>query len=361
MMHFEPIRYMQWYKTRPHTRYSLARSGVEPRTLDQVDLAWEDLELSGTDYYGYPPLLEQIAARYGVDPQNIVSTLGTSGALFLICAALLSEGDRVVVETPVYETVTALPQACGAEIALIERRFENGWQIDPEEFAAAVTPGTKMVLLTNLHNPTGAQLPEERLAEFAAFCADRGAWLVIDEVYREFPDELIGTTSFGIAPSVITCSSLCKVWGLGDLRCGWILAPDELIGLLRAAVDHVFVEHAFVAERIAAALFGRLDALRAERREQTARNRALVTAFIESRPELSWVPPADGVVAFPRLADGLSADELTQRLARDHDTELTPGSHFAAPRHLRLGFGGPTEELEIALGYVGRALDDLKG
>jgi len=359
-MHFEPIGYMHWYKTRPHARHSLCRSGVEPRTLDQVDLSWDDLQLSGVDYYGYPPLLEAIAGRYGVPAGTIVSTLGTSGALFLICAALLSEGDRVVVEKPVYGSVLALPRACGAEIARIERRYETGWQIDPEEFAAAVTPGTKMVLLTNLHNPTGARIPEAQLADFAGFCAERGTWLVIDEIYREFPDDLNGTTSFGIADTVITCSSLCKVWGLGDLRCGWILAPTELIPLLRAAVDHVFVEHAFVAERIAAALYPRLDALRAGRREQTARNRALVTDFIAGHEELEWVEPDDGVVAFPRLADGLSPDTLAEHLAREYDTELTAGSHFEAPQHLRIGYGGSTAELEIALGFVERALDDLQ-
>ncbi len=359
-MPFEPIGYMHWYKTRSPARYSLCRSGIEPRRFDEVGLARDDLELSGIDYYGYPPLLESIAARYGVPAGSVVTTLGTSGALYLLCAALLEPGDRVVVEKPVYETVLAVPKACGAEIARVERRYENGWQIDPEEFAAAVIPGTRMVLLTNLHNPTGAAIPEPRLEEFARFCADRGAWLVIDEIYREFADDLVGTTGFGIAETVVTCSSLGKVWGLGDLRCGWILAPEELIWPLRAAVDHIFVEHVFIAERIAAALFPRLDELRRGHREQIARNRALVESFIAGREELSWVPPVDGVVAFPRLTDNLSADELAAVLARDYDTELTPGSNFEAPQHLRIGYGGPTDDLEIALARVGQALDDLR-
>ena len=106
--------------------------------------------------YGWGPLLERIAQRYGVEPRNVVLAHGTSMANHLACAALVEEGDHVLIERPVYDPLVAVPRYLGCEIGFFERREEDGYSLDVARVEAAITPRTRLVILSNLHNPTGA-------------------------------------------------------------------------------------------------------------------------------------------------------------------------------------------------------------
>jgi len=358
-MRFGTIHYMKWHKTRESAAIDLCRSGIIPRPLADLDLRLEDLELSGNDVYGYPPLLERIAGRFGVGNENVVSTLGTSNGIFVACAALLSAGDRVAIERPAYEPVLAVPDAFETGVVRFERRYEAGWTIDPDEFEATLPDGTTLVVLTNLHNPTGHFLTDDEIIRLAEIAASKGAWLLIDEVYREFLDDYRGTTAFGLADNILITSSLGKVYGLGDLRCGWVLAPPELADRMHRIIDYINVEGVFIGERTATLAFNRLDLLRELDRPLVDGNRQLVADFMRTEVEsgrLSWIEPSAGVVVFPRIETGLNGDELAEILKRDHDTALTPGSFFEAPQHFRLGFAGDHDELAAGLENISLAL-----
>ncbi len=358
-MRFGTIRYMEWHKTRAEAGIDLCRSGITPRPLEDLDLRLEDLALSGNDFYGYPPLLERIAGRFDVTTENVVSTLGTSHGIFVVCSALLSTGDRVAIERPAYEPVLAVPEAFETEVVQFDRHYGNGWTIDPDEFEASVPNGTTLVALTNLHNPTGIFLSDEEVVRLAGIAASKGAWLLIDEVYREFLDDCRGTTAFGLADNILVSSSLGKVYGLGDLRCGWVFAPPDLAERMRRIIDYINVEGVFIGERVATLAFEQLDTLITRDREQAELNRILVTDFMTEESEkgrLSWVEPAGGVTAFPRIEAPMTGDELAGILLRDHDTALTPGSFFEVPDHFRLGFGGDTEGLTTGLENISRVL-----
>ncbi len=359
-MRFGTIRYMEWHKTREAAAIDLCRSGITPRPLADLDLRLEDLELSGNDVYGYPPLLEQIADRFGVGTENVVSTLGTSNGIFVTCTALLSAGDRVAIERPAYEPVLAVPEAFETAVVRFDRNFGNGWTIDPDEFEASLPDETRLVVLTNLHNPTGQFLSNGEITRLAGIAASKGAWLLIDEVYREFLDDYRGTTAFGLADNILTSSSLGKVYGLGDLRCGWVLAPPDLAERMRRIIDYINVEGVFIGERTATLAFAQLDSLIERDRPHVEENRRLVTEFMQRETasgRLSWVEPPGGVVVFPRIEIPMSGDELAAALLRDHDTALTPGSFFEAPDHFRLGFSGDTGELATGLENISRVLE----
>jgi aspartate/methionine/tyrosine aminotransferase len=351
---------MEWHKTRGAAAIDLCRSGITPRPLTDLDLRLEDLELSGNDVYGYPPLLEKIAGRYGVETANVVTTLGTSNGIFVTCSALLSTGDRVAVERPAYEPVRAVPEAFEPAVVRFERRHDTGWTIDPDEFEAALPDGTSLILLTNPHNPTGQFLADDEVIRLAERAAAKGAWLLIDEVYRGFLDGKRATTAFGLADNILVSSSLGKVYGLGDLRCGWVLAPPDLAERMRRIIDYINVEGVFIGERTATLAFDRLDALRELDRPLVEGNRELVADFMRTavaRGWLSWVEPPGGVIIFPRIEIPMSGDELAAIVLRDFDTALTPGSFFEAPDHFRLGFAGDPGELATGLEYVGRVLE----
>ena len=356
-MRFGTIHYMEWHKTRAASGIDLCRSGIAPRPLEDLNLSWNDLALSGDDFYGYPPLVEAIALRFGVDAGSVVSTLGTSQGMFLVCAALLSAGDRVAVERPAYEPVLAVPGAFETEVHRFDRRYERGWSVDPDEFAALLPEGAKLVVLTNLHNPTGAFIHDEDISRLAEIAAEKGAWLLVDEVYREFLDGGRGTTVFGLADNILVASSLCKVYGLGDLRCGWVLAPPELAARMRRIIDYMHVEGVFIGERIAALAFERLDALSEKDRPGVERNRTLVREFMDGEADrLSWVEPPAGVICFPRIESSGTGDELAEVLHREHDTAITAGSFFEAPAHFRIGFGGDSNALAAGLERIAAAL-----
>lgn len=360
-MKFGTIRYMNWFKTRNGAKYDLCCSGVESLSMADLELGPGDLELSGEDFYGYPPLLEAIAGRFDVESENVVSTLGTSQGLFLSCAALLSPGDRILVEKPVYGPLLAVPGAFEVSVTRFERRYEEGYGIGPDEFEEVMPPDTRLVLLTNLHNPSGALLSDPEILSIASAAERAGAVVLVDEVYLNSIEALASQTAFHLAENIITISSLGKVYGLGDLRCGWILAPPDLTQRIRKIIDYVNVEGVFIGERISRAAFDQLDTLRERAGPRLNRNREILGEFIEGEAGLSWVEPAGGVVCFPRVEAGFSGDDLATHLMEKYDTGVVPGSLFEEPGHIRIGFGGGTDILNAALANIEKAIEDLTG
>ena len=358
-MKFPPFEYMEWAKLIPPAANNLSRSGVAAPAWDELGIDLREVALYGDHPYGYEPLLQAIAARAGTVPGNVVIAAGVSQAIFLTAAALLEPGDHVLVERPAYEPLLSVPRVLGAEISRIERRFEDGYKIDPDRLAESLTPRTKLILLTNLHNPSGTFLAREEIGALAAVAGRVGAHVFIDEVYLEFMPGPKGGTAYGMADNIIAAGSLTKAYGLAGLRCGWILTPPPLVPLFRHAVDHIFVENVFMAEQIAARIFPRLAALRLRNQAIIGPNHARVAAFMAGEPRLEWVEPYGGIIAFPRLKSSGSGDELARLLKERHQTSVVPGRFFEESRHFRLGFGAPPEILESGLKAVGRALGEL--
>jgi aspartate/methionine/tyrosine aminotransferase len=353
-MRFETIKYIEWAKTRPVVEIDLCSSSVDQLKRKDLDLDWGTLEVSGENSYGYPPLLEAIAERYGVEDNNVVSAIGTSHALFLVCAALIGPGDEVLIESPVYEPLLALPVAFGARVRTLERKYANSYQFTLDEFETAITPHTKFILLTNLHNPSGALLSRSFLARMVRSARQKNIFVVIDEIYLEFTKE--EPTAFHLADNVIVISSLTKVFGLANLRCGWVLAQPRLAERMRRIVDYTNVEGTFVGEAIAHRMFIHLDTIKEQNRELVNTNKSLVKELIDREDRLSWVEPAGGVVCFPRVESGMNGDELAECLRDRYGTAVVPGRFFGQPEHFRLGFGGDTNTLEAGLTKIRKAL-----
>jgi aspartate/methionine/tyrosine aminotransferase len=345
----QPVEYMVWAKTKPKAAINLSRSGVAGLSREDLGISWDGLELNGDHPYGYPPLLEAIAERYGADVSEICPSLGASQGIFHVCAALLESGDEVLVEKPTYEPLVAVPRFCGATVVRFERRFADGHRPDPGEFRKVMTPRTRLVVMTNPHNPSGVALSREEIRELAGIAEERGAFILVDEIYLEFLAGEKGRTAFGLAPNILVTSSLTKVFGLSGLRCGWILARRDVASELRAFMDYQFVEPVFIAEQIAARAFARLDDLRGKTFPLVRENRRLVDEFMRTEPSLEWVPPDQGIMGFPRLSKDLDSRDLARRLFDEFDTAIVPGHFFEEPRHFRLGFGIPAGTLALGL------------
>ncbi len=351
-------RYMEWAKLHSGARYNLVKSDVAAFPLAALPVRLTDLEISGPSAYGYAPLQERLARHTGVPEECIVAAIGTSMANYLALAALLEPGDEVLIERPAYEPIVAAALYLGARVRRFERRFAAGFAIDPEAVERAMTPATRAVVVTNLHNPSGVRTPDAVLAAVAALAARRGAHLLVDEVYLEACFDAPVRSAFHLAENVVATSSLTKAYGLSGLRCGWVLAPPPLARRMWRINDLHGSIPAHPAERLSVAALDHLPAIAAAARAHLAENRALLDAFLDARPDLETVRPEAGTIAFPRLIRS-DVETLCRLLRERYETTVVPGAFFEAPEHFRIGIGGETATVDEGLARLGRALDEL--
>ena len=348
--------YMHWAKTRPPARYDLAISNVLACSIDDLPNAAGALALTGRNDNGYDPLVQAIASRYGVAAGQVTTAQGASGANFLVCAALLSAGDEVLVERPGYDPLLGAPRLLGANVARFDRRFDERYGLDPERVKRAFTPRTKLVVITSPHNPTGVVAESEALREIGRVAASHGAYVLVDEVYLDSVRAPIEPAAH-LGDTFIVTSSLTKSYGLAGLRCGWILSSPDVAERVRRARDVVDGTGSIVAERLSVLAFEHLDTLSARARALLDRNLALVEPFLQGRSDLEYVPPGGGTVAFPRIRGVADTRTFASRLLTEGETAIVPGHFFEAPAHFRLGFSGDTDSLTEGLQRLAAALD----
>src|SRR6185295_12297574 len=154
--------YMHWAKTSSAAKFNLATSGLPNLSLKDLLVSLEDLEITDGGY-GYAPLLQSIAQRYQVPQNSIVTAAGTSFANHLAMAALVRPGEDVLFELLAYEPMLATVRYLGANVRRFSRRFESGFAIDTSELASLVTEQTRLIVLTNLHNPSAVLMEDNVL------------------------------------------------------------------------------------------------------------------------------------------------------------------------------------------------------
>jgi aspartate/methionine/tyrosine aminotransferase len=351
---------MHFAKTRSHARFNLASSGVADCVLDDLQLGFDDLALHGPNAYGYLPLTERVASRFGVDPACVVMVGGgCSFANHLAMASLLAPGDRVLIEDPTYEILQSTLGFLQAELVPVPRRPETGWALETDSFSDRLTPATRLVVLTNLHNPSSALSDHAEVHAIADRAAAIGARVLVDEVYMElmFRD---GAAHSAFRPdgNIIVTSSLTKAYGLSGIRCGWILAPAPLAERMRQ-LNNLFASlPAHISERMGVVAFDRLPALRERANAMIDTNRASYRALLGDHPRLAQTVFGQGTTVFPRLIDA-DVDALFDRLTKSAETSFVPGRYFGCPQHLRIGLGGNVAMTRTGLERLAEALDAL--
>ena len=359
-MTFDKIQYLEWAKRNQGTAgLDLSNSAVAPLTAEDLGLAPGDLELTGRNAFGLEALLDQVSKRYGVPTKNIVLTHGASNAMYMLGATLLSPGEEVLLEMPNYEPMYRVARMFGAEVKVLDRPFEKGWQVDLEALGRRISRNTRVAILTNLHNPTGVMTGPEKLKTVVQVTRDHGAHLMVNETYLDLAAEP-QKSAFLSGDNVIVVGSLTKSYGLGGLRIGWIFCPEELTDRLRAFQSYCVGVNAFVTEKIAVKAFEKLDALREKGRKITQRNLTVFREWMSGRPEMKWVEPDGGTVCFPRLPLGMDSWEMVRLLREKHDTLVTPGDFFWMKGFIRIGLGTDPEKLVVGLERLGQAIDELK-
>jgi aspartate/methionine/tyrosine aminotransferase len=349
--------YLAWVKTRKHGRYNLAGSGILPYTMSELGPRIEEIELSeararqgeasenAPSLYGYSPLQAAIAAHCGVPEHCVVAASGTSMANFLALAALIEPGDEVLVEEPVYDPLLAAVRFFGGSIRRLKREPAANFQLPDLE--NAISSKTKLIILTNLHNPTSAAVSEAALRHYGEVARSVDARVLVDEVYLECMYEKFSSAARYGGEFVVT-GSLTKAYGLGGLRCGWVVADPILVQRMWRIKDLIDPGSPHPLELLSVIAFRKLGQIGERAKTLLERNRMLVRKFLSNCDRLECALPDFGTCIFPRFKGG-DAEQFVKTLHERYDTDVVPGRFFEMPDHFRLGIGGDTETLAAGL------------
>lgn len=353
-------RYMEWAKLCSSAKFNLATSGMASLPLAELEVRTEQLEINGPSIYGYEPLLKAIAARYGVPQECVASAIGTSMANYLALAAVTEYGDEIVMEQPGYDPMSGAAHYLGLDIRFFERSADQNFAIDLARLEQAITSRTRIIVLTNLHNPSGAFSPDSVLSEVARIARKVGAYVLLDEVYREMLFEAQPQTAFHLDPErFLITNSLTKAYGLSGLRCGWVLAPQEIAQRIWHINDVHGSTFTHPGELLSVIAFEKLAQISARMKSLLDINRNLLREFLSSRDDLDCYWPEYGTIVFPRLKQG-NVEGLCDLLRKQFETSVVPGSFFGMPNHFRIGVGISTEEVRQALQALSEGLDHFK-
>jgi hypothetical protein len=351
--------YMHWAKTRARVKYDLALSGILNLPFADLDAKIEDIDLNGDNSYGYRPLVDALAAHAKVSPESVVTISGgTSMANHLAMAAAIDHGDEVLIEQPTYEPLLALAQYFGAQIKRFARKASDNYRVDLDDLRANATSTTRLIVLTNLHNPSSAQVDEETLRQIGDIAGEVGARVLVDEVYLEAMFERAPASSVTLGAQFIATSSLTKGYGLSGLRCGWILAEPDLAQQMRMLHDIFGALAPHPAERLSVVALTKLAKFTRRAKEILETNRTVLNDFFDSREDLQTVRSETGTTSFPRLLKG-NVDNLYALLTEKYETAVVPGRFFESPQHFRVGMCAEPELFANGIERLGRALDQL--
>ncbi len=350
--------------------YNLSESGVHPLRLEEF-VSKEELEeivkigLGYSQTNGTPELRQQIARLYpGISIEQILATSGSSEANFLLMWSLIEPGDEVVFMMPNYMQMWGLLRGFGASLKPFWLRESLGWAPDPDELRKLVTKKTKLIVLTNPNNPTGAVLTLEAMETIINLADKASAWIIADEVYQGAEREGERTPSFfGKYERVIAVNSLSKAYGLPGVRIGWVVGPEEFIKKTWSYHDYTTISPSLLGDRLA-----RIALAPQNRRKILARTRRILKknfpilkAWLEKQAGLfEFVPPRAGAIAFARYKLKIDSVELANRLIREKSVLLVPGGHFEMGHYLRFGFGSEPDYLKSGLARIEGFLEGLR-
>lgn len=349
---------MEYAKRRAaNARFNLARSGIPPvANLMELPGAPFLADYAGQNFWGHEGLKTTLADWYGTTAGHVLLAQGASQCNFLLAGALLSGGGTAIVETPVYEPVLRAVEVWADGIIRLPRRAEAGFQPDPDELAGLLNDRVRMILLTDLHNPSQVRLDTDRRQAIVRLAAAAGVAVVIDEVYLPMVDR--DYTRHGYADGTISINSLGKSWGLDTLRVGWAIGPADVIFRAYRLNNLLGVNQPYLTEDLACRILNYRPAVDAmiARAESAMRGRELLEDFLRATPEVVCIPPAGGVSALIDLPQNTDDVRLAAQLAEQDETAVFPGSLFGRPGSLRVSFGGPADEIREGFSRLQRRI-----
>ncbi len=358
---FAPTRYLNWARRfYGKVEFDLATSGIPTMPLSELGVpAVERLD----DWSGAQRLRDAIATHNAVPAEEAIAALGTSQALWLAYASLTSPGDEVLVERPAYEPLVRIAEGVGARVTHFARSQRENFALNPERIASAMTPRTRVVVVSNLHNPSGVRASPADLQAVAHVAETHGGHLLVDEVYAPFDALVDGRGVFQgsarrLASNIVAVSSLTKCYGLGPERIGWLLGPADVVArandAMTACCGMLPLAHAHVALHA----FARIGRLSDRARAWLEGKRARVATWVDANESLglTWSAPAEGLFGLVTCAGDTDLTATIEAAARDRGVLVAAGAFFGVPNAFRIAWSAPSAALEEGLARLGDVL-----
>ena len=361
-MKFPPFDHLRFYDDLPPSRFlNISYSDMTPFTLKEFrGFVPADSQLKWWDAAGMPALRSKIARVHRVPRTNVMVTTGATEANFMVNAALVSPGDRVIADAPMYSPLRDCPRGFGADVVEIARDCRDGWALDIDRIRKAANRRTRLVVLCNLNNPTSARITKGELMELLDLAGEHDAHLLVDETFRDLAFTHPPPSVASLGPRGIAMSTVSKMYGLGLLKVGWIVAHPAVLDRVRGIRDYTTGNAPPLAQTFANWALARHDAFVGRAREIVGRNRAILREAIERTPALRGDVPDIGNVVFPHSA--VNVTKLEGLLLRKYRTVIAHGRFFSAHGfrdHFRLGLGGKTPEFRRGVANLRRAIAEL--
>ena len=361
-MEFDPFQYMRYAKRLEYADgIFMAGSGMTQPRIEDVGFKEEDWSLKSLcSNYGDPRNVARLAEMYQCGGEQIVLTAGSSEANFLVFATQVSPGEKVIVETPGYPQFRSLASLVQAEVVPLPRRHENGYLPDPAELEKLITDDVRMVVLSNLHNPSMALMPRETMQQVVDIAGKAGVLVLVDEVYIDHLPPGREYSAFNLGDNVIATSSLTKVYGLSALRAGWAAAPADVASRMLDLMDIVDPELPTVTQNLAVRALENLPRLRQAARRLHEQNWPIIKEWAEARDDIEYFQPPGGITLWLRVKGINETGNLATVCRNDYGVLVAPGEYFQSPGWLRIGYRVEPVNLREGLNRLGRAIDDFR-
>jgi hypothetical protein len=356
-------------------KYNLTESGVWPlrigELLDSKETVTDFLEQQASypESPGLPRLREHISSWYlGAEVDNVTVMAGGAESNYATLWSLLEEGDRAAIMLPNYMQTWGIAQAYATadrfHLAPMADGGERRWGLEVDELSDAVTKRTKLILVTNPNNPTGAVLTEDEMSAVVDEASRVGAWIVADEIYRgaEISSDETTASFWGRYEKVIITSGVSKAFGLPGLRIGWVVAPRRLIKELWRHHDYLSLMPSIASQLLAeiALAPSRREAILTRTRSILRANLPQLEQWIDTRADIfDYVRPRAGAILYLRAQRRLNTKRLAEQIRREQSVLLVPGEQLGVRSGFRLGFGHDIAHTLEGLARVDRVLASL--
>ncbi len=329
---------------------------------------------------GYPDLRLAIANKLKRDSnlewasENIVVSTGAKHSLANVISAVVNPGDEVIIFSPYWVSYSEMVKLAEGKSVIVEGSFDNNFKVKPEQFEAAITPKTKLVMFASPNNPTGSVYTESELREIGAIVAKNPNILVMaDEIYEYINFTQAGHFSIGSIPEiknqVITVNGVAKGHAMTGWRIGFMAGPKWVADAVEKLQGQVTSGTCSIAQKAATAAFtGTLDHA-IEMKEAYDRRRKLVVAKLREIPGFKVNMPEGAFYAFPDISyyfgksDGNTmienSDDFCMWLLNEAFVATVAGSGFGAPNCMRISTAAADIQLEEACDRIAQAVKKL--
>lgn len=335
----------------------LAMTGTSGTFLD----ALRNLKLTYGAIEGSAALRDQVASLFATQQrENVTVTHGAAGANALVYETLIRPGDHIVSLVPNYQQHYSIPESFGAKVELLWLREEDGYLPDLDRLRSMMTPQTRLIAFSNPNNPTGALMDRAMLQQIAEIARIPAAWVLSDEVYRGIDLEGDGftTSMVDLYERGISTGSMSKAYSLAGLRLGWIVGPADFLKSVTIHRHYNTISVGMLDDRFATLALEHRGAILSRNRDILRTNLAILDAWVNAEPGLSYVKPRSGTTALVKYDLPIPSRDFCTQLLEKAGVLFVPGSTMEMEGYLRIGYANAQRSLELGLPKVTQFLRD---